>query len=195
MFPKLLIFINDNVIYVKKGNGEIISQKLSSLKNDNMTNKQKFDHEFFEWMKKNKIKMPLFGRKIQFLKTNNQNEINIENFKTVFKEYFNKIEIKELEEKLKPSKDEAILNITDYYVDFYYKTNKIRIDIAIFKNNIIKTISHFITTIYRPKKILLIGNDNNIPDVSQSIAKKFDIKVSFPENYYFYALEYPFETK
>ncbi len=188
MKHKLIFWINDNklILYNIKRQ-DVKTNIFKSLKNDVIVDNCLFLKEFSKFLRKNKIRLSIFGYKIIFLKNNllTKNEQN--NIKNILLEYFSKIDFIDLFDYLKNKKESAYINITDNYVDYIYKEKYIRINKLIFRNNISNIIKHLITVIYKPKQITLFGN-NEVSEIANNIHNKFNIKTTFSEDYKIYPI-------
>lgn len=191
---RYVIYIcNDEIILLDTIKNIVNKSNLKSIKEDQIIASQLFSDEFSKFIKQNHIKISLFGDDICFIKNKNINNIVLEKYDEVLKEYFHKIEYKDLEEILKIDNDNGFLNITKNYIDYYFmkKNEKItlRINLAIFNNNLNKAIRHLMTTIYKPKKIMLFGNQDNISKTAENISHDYNIIAKFPEVHYNYIFD------
>ncbi len=185
------LFINDDTLFfLNNKKNKIYSQKMSCLKEEEITNSEEFSKEFAKFLIKNHIRTSLFGKNIYFLKSEYLNPIMQEKYLSILNDYFKKIALKDLTTILKITNQTSYLNINDNYIDYYYlKKNTItclRIPLYIFNNNILKTINHFFTNFYKPKKLILFGNKENIASIAKNIFKNYNIPTTFsefPENY------------
>ncbi len=187
------IFINDNCLYLldDKSN-KIYEEKFDELSQDEITNEQKFYFSFNQFIRKNKIKIPIFGYKLQLIINDKVNQIQKNKYREIFLDYFRKIEFINIKNIISINRATSIINITDNYFDFYYyKKNDIcvlRIDKLIFNNNEFKIIVHFLNSIFTPKKIILFGNSDNIPKLALKINKELGIQCTYQEEYSKYIL-------
>lgn len=191
---RYVIYIcNDEIILLDTTKNIVNNSNLKSIKEDQIIDSQLFIDEFSKFIKQNHIKISLFGDDICFIKNKNINNIVLEKYDEVLKEYFHKIEFKDLEEILKIDNDNSFLNITKNYMDYYFmkKNEKVtlRINLAIFNNNLNKAIGHLMTTIYKPKKIMLFGNQDNISKTAENISHDYNIIAKFPEVHYNYIFD------
>ncbi len=186
---KLIFWINDDklIVYKIKTKDKFI-ETFKSLKNDIIIDNNLFLKEFSKFLKKNKIKITIFGYKIIVLKNNLLTQNNQNNLKNILTEYFSKIKFIDISSYLNNKKDEAYINLTDNFVDYIYKDKYLRVNKNIFCNNTNNIIKHLITTIYKPKQITIFGN-TEVPNVAKNIYKKLNIKTIFSENYQTYFLE------
>ena len=189
-----VIYICDNeIFFLNLLNEKIIKSKFKSIKEEQILNSELFTDEFSKFIKKNHIKISLFGDNICFLKNKNIRGVVLEKYLEIFKDYFHRIECKDLEDVLKIENNTGYLNITTNYLDYYFmKKNEqhlIRINTEIFNNNIKKAIYHIITTIYKPKKLIVLGNVENISSIAENINHDYNIATTFPEVHYNYIFE------
>ncbi len=187
------IFINDDCLYLLDNkNNKIYEEILSNLSQDEIINEEKFYFSFNSFIRKNKIKIPLFGHKLQFIINDKLNPIQKNKYKEIFLDYFRKVDFININEILSLSRSTILVNITNNYIDFYYyKKNTIsllRIDKNIFNNNEFKVIIHFLNTIFNPKKIILFGTNEIIPKLTQKINKEIGIQCTYQEEYSKYIL-------
>ena len=173
------IFINDNCLY-------LLDDK------SNKIYEEKFYFSFNQFIRKNKIKIPIFGYKLQLIINDKVNQIQKNKYREIFLDYFRKIEFINIKNIISINRATSIINITDNYFDFYYyKKNDIcvlRIDKLIFNNNEFKIIVHFLNSIFTPKKIILFGNSDNIPKLALKINKELGIQCTYQEEYSKYIL-------
>ena len=189
---KYVAFVNDNFINLLDIKKDCIyQQKFNYLKQDEIIDESKFYFEFNSFIRKNKIKISLFGHKL-ILIINNINHLQLKTFNAIFKDYFSKIEYKNINEFLILNKTTAIINILETYIDYYYiKKNEIqsiRINKNIFNNNEFKIINHLVNMIFNPKKIVIFGTDKIIPKITKKINKELNIECTYPEDYNNYIL-------
>lgn len=191
-------YINDNYIYLLDCKKNTICEgKFNYLKNDEIINERKFYFEFNQFIKKNKIKLSLFGYNIQIICNDNLNLVQKDKYKELFLDYFKKVEFIDITSFLDLERNAIAINITENYLDFYFsKKNEkqiIRIFKLIFNNNDYRLIIHFFNTIFTPKKIIIFGTSELIPKLTEKINKELRIKCSYQEEYSKYILN--FETK
>ncbi len=188
-----LYICDDELFFLDIAKDKIYKEKFKSLKEDNIVNSAKFINEFSKFLKKNHIKTTLFGENISFIKNKQINPVILEKYEEILKEYFHKIEYINLEELLRIDKDMAYLHITKNYIDYYFmkknQINSLRIDLEIFNQQLNKAIHHSITTIYKPKKMMVFGNQDNNSQIAESIKQNYNITTTFPEIHYHYIFE------
>lgn len=189
----ILYICDDEIFFLNIKKDQIVKEKFKSIKEDNIINSDLFSNEFDKFLRKNHIKTTLFGENIIFIKNTNISPISQEKYQSVLKEYFRNIEFKNLETILKVDKDVGFLNISSNYIDYYFmKKNQVatlRVSLQLFNDNLNKTLHHLLTTIYKPKKIMVFGNHENIAKIAQSIEQNYNIKTTFPEIHYNYILK------
>lgn len=190
---RYIAFINDNYIYLLDNKKiKIYEKKFNNIKHDKIINEQSFYFEFNQFIHNSKIRIPIFGYKLKIIVNDNMDCIQREKYKEVFEDYFQKIEFINITEILALSKDIAAINVNKDYLDFYYLKNGenilIRGDKLLFNNNDLKLISHFINTIFNPKKIILFGNNSVIPKLTNKINKELNTTCTFQEKYTTYIL-------
>ena len=118
------IYICDNeIFFLNLVNDKITKEKFKSLKEDQIINSELFIEEWSKFLKQNHIKISLFGDNICFIKNKNINNVVLEKYEEVLKDYFHKIEYKDLENILKIDKDTSYLNLTNNYIDYYFMKN------------------------------------------------------------------------
>lgn len=191
---RYIAFINDNYIYLLDNKKQqIYEKKFNNIKQDKIVNEQNFYFEFNQFIRNSKIRIPIFGYKIKIIVNDNMDSMQKEKYKEVYEDYFQKIEFINITEILAISKDIAAINVNKDYLDFYYLKNGenilIRGDKLLFNNNDLKLIAHFINTIFTPKKIILFGNSNTIPKLTNKINKELNIDCTFQEKYTTYILD------
>lgn len=188
-----VLYICDNeVFFLNIAKDEIMKDKFKSLKEEQMINSQLFIDEFNQFLKKNHIKITLFGENICFIKNRNINQIVLDKYEEILKEYFHSVKYADLIDILKIEKDNGFLLITNNYIDYYFMKNNekrvIRVSLQLFSNQR-KAIHHIITTIYKPKKLMVFGNLENNSKIAENISHDYNIITTFPEVYYNYILE------
>lgn len=189
----VLYICDDEIFFLNVAKDKIMKETFKSLKEDQIINSNLFIEEFSKFIKKNHIKMTLFGENICVIKNKNINNVVLEKYQEVLKEYYNKIEFKDLENILKIDKETSFININKHYIDYYYKKQNenisLRIHLDIFNGNLKKTLCHIITNIYKPKKMIVFGKEENIPKIAENINHDYNIMTTFPEFHYNYILE------
>lgn len=190
---RYIAYINDNSIKLLDSKKDFVyQQNFKSLKKDEITNESKFCFEFNSFIRKNKIKIPIFGHKLKLIISDFVSHLQKNIYKEILEDYFQRIECINIKEVLPLDKATAAMNITENYIDFYYlKKNEIqclRIEYIIFNNNEYKTITHIINTIFRPQKIILFGTSKLIPKLTTRINKELDVESTYQEDYNNYIL-------
>lgn len=190
---RYILYINDCYIYLLDNKtNKIIEKKCNHLKQDQITNEQGFYFEFSQFVRSNKIKIPIFGYKISVIINEDINEVQKNKYKEIFEDYFQKVDFIKITDILTIEKENAAMNLTKDYLDYYYlKKNEnhvIRVNKEIFNNNDFKTISHVLNTIFTPQKIILFGSSNNIPKLTNKINKETGIQCAYQEEYTTYIL-------
>ncbi len=188
------LFINDNQMYLLDTKKNKKYEKVFiNLKKDEITDEQKFYFELNQFIRKSKIKIPLFGYKVLFYINDNINDIQKNKFKEFLEDYFQKVIFLKLSNQLPLNKNTVILNVTENYIDIFgiKKSEKyvLRIENVIFNNNPFNTIKHIIQTLIKPKKIILFGTNNKIPKLTDKINKELNINSYYYEDYTNYFLE------
>lgn len=189
-----VIYICDNeIFFLDKLKEKVEQEKFKSLKEEQIINSELFIDEFSNFLKQKHIKISLFGDNICFIKNENINPIVLEKYDEVLKEYFHKIEYKDLSEILKIEKENGFLNITEHYLDYYFmKKNErmfLRVPLSLFNHHLNKAIHHILTTIYKPKKLMVFGNLENNSKIAEDIQRDYNISTTFPEVHYHYIFE------
>ena len=86
------LFINDNQMYLLDTKKNKKYEKVFiNLKKDEITDEQKFYFELNQFIRKSKIKIPLFGYKVLFYINDNINDIQKNKFKEFLEDYFQKV--------------------------------------------------------------------------------------------------------
>ncbi len=188
------IYICDNeIFFLDVLKEKIVKDKFKSLKEEQIQNSKLFVDEFSKFLKQNHIRISLFGDKICFIKNKSINPVILEKYEEVWQEYFHKIEYKDLDNILKIEKENGYLNITEHYLDYYFLKREehqfLRIPLSLFNNNLRKAMHHIFTTIYKPKKLMVFGNVDNISKIAEEIRNNYNINTTFPEVYYQYVFE------
>lgn len=188
-----VLYICDNEIFfwdVKKD--KIIKEIFKSIKAEQIIDSSLFIEEFSKFIKKNHIRTTLFGENICLIKNKNINPVVVEKYDECLKEYFHKIEHIDLEDLLKVDKEMGFLRITKNYIDYYFMKNNekqgLRVDSQLFSNQK-KAIHHLLTTIYKPKKIIVFGNIENNSKIAENISHDYNLTTTFPEVHYNYIFE------
>ncbi len=189
------IYLCDNEIFffnnMKKES--VIKQKFQSLKGEQIIDSSLFINELNQFIKSNRIKISLFGDNLYFIKNETINNVVLEKYEEVLKEYFCKINYIDLIQILKIDKDNGFLLITKDYFDYYFMKNNesclIRISLKIFNNHLKKAIHHVIANIYKPKKLMVLGNQENTSKIAEDINHEYNILTTFPEKHYQYIFE------
>ena len=188
-----VLYICDNEIFfwdVKKD--KIIKEIFKSIKAEQIIDSSLFIEEFSKFIKKNHIRTTLFGENICLIKNKNINPVVVEKYDECLKEYFHKIEHIDLEDLLKVDKEMGFLRITKNYIDYYFMKNNekqgLRVDSQLFSNQK-KAIHHLLTTIYKPKKIIVFGNIENNSKIAENISHDYNLMTTFPEVHYNYIFE------
>lgn len=190
---RYIAFINDNYINLLDTKKDLIyQQNFNNLKKDEIINESKFYSELNQFIKKNKIKIPILGHKIKLIVNNSLSYLQKNIYKEIFEDYFQCIEFININESIKLNKNTAIINITENYIDFYYmkksEIKHLRSEYIIFNNNEYKTITHIINTIFKPQKIIVFGTSELIPNLTRRINKELFIECTYPEDYNNYIL-------
>lgn len=184
---------DDELFFLDIKKDKIYKDKFKSMQEDAIINSSLFIDEFSKFLKKNHIKTTLFGENIGFIKTTRINSVVLEKYEEILKEYFHKIEYTNLEDVLKIDTDTGYLHITKNYIDYYFQkkgqNHSIRIDLEIFNGQLKKAIHHSITTIYKPKKMMVFGSPENLSKIAETIMQNYNIPTTFPEVYYHYIFE------
>lgn len=187
------IYINDNQFFIlNQKTKEIKKQKFQSLKESQIIDSNLFFEEIATFFKKSRIHAPIFGWNLAWIKDELMNPIIIEKYKEIFSNYFKYIECKDVTKVLNMKKEIGYLNINTNYVDYYYTKGEnklLRLHINAFNDNISKCISHILTTIYKPKKLIVFGNETNIPEIAETISRNYKMNVTFSEFYEEYVLK------
>lgn len=188
------ITINDNEFLlwdIKKN--KIFNKRFKSLKKDQIINIPLFSKELSHFFREFHIHLSLFGYKLIFIKPLALNVVLLEKYLEIFNDYFRKIEVVNIEEILKIDKNISYLNINHHYLDYYYlKKNKLetlRVNKNLFNNNTLKTIKYLFTAIFKSKRMIVFGNDENIPSVVEELNHNYNIIATFPEFHHKYILE------
>ncbi len=189
-----VIYLCDDELFfldIKKEN--IKKAKFKSIKKDELINSSLFIDEFSKFLKQNHIKVSLFGDNICFIKNKNINLVTLEKYEELLKEYFHRIEYRDLEEILKIDTNTAFLNITNHYLDYYFmKKNEkrtLRIELSLFNDQLNKALQHIFSTIFKPKRLMVYGNLENISKIAENITNNYNITTTFPEVHYHYIFE------
>lgn len=184
---------DDEIFFLDIKKDKVKKEKFKSIKGEQIEDSDLFTKEFNKFVKQNHIEISLFGGNLCFIKNKNINVIVLEKYEEILKEYFKKIEFKDLSEILKIENDTGFFCITLNYIDFYYmKRNEnhfIRVPLLLFNNHLKKTIHHIITNIYKSQKIMVFGNQENISKIAENIHNDYNIKTTFPEVHYHYIFE------
>ena len=188
------IAINDDeflLLDLKKN--KIYNKRFKSLKKDQLINSPLFSKELDHFFREFHIHLSLFGHKLTFIKPIALNPVILEKYLDIFNDYFRKIEVINIENVLKIDKNKSYLNINHHYLDYYYfKKNKLdtlRVNKILFNNNTLKTISHLFTTIYKSKRMIIFGNDENIPAIVEELNHHDNSIATFPEFHQKFILE------
>lgn len=188
----VLYICDDEIFFLNVAKDKIMKEKFKSIQEDQMINIQLFIDEFNTFLKKNNIKTSIFGENICIIKNRNINPVVLAKYNECLKEYFHKIEYINLEDLLKIDKDIGFLHITNNYIDYYFMKNNeknvIRVNLQLFSNQK-KAIHHIITTIYKPKKLIVFGGLENISKIAENISHDYNITTTFPEVHYNYIFE------
>ena len=189
---RYILYLNDDTLFLlDKFKDQIYKKKCNYIKKNEIQNPFKFYFEWNDFIKTNKIKIALFGYSLKVIVPTSLNEVQKEKYKEIFLDYFKKVEFIYLEDILPLEKDSAIFNINEDYLDFYYlsknKNQSIQISKTLFKNEY-KAIAFILNTIYSPKKLILYGNNENVPKLTAKINKDFKIQCTFQEDYNIYVL-------
>lgn len=190
---KYVLYICDNEIFF----WNVVKDKIEkgtfkSIKEEQIIDSYLFIEEFHKFLNRNHIRTTLFGENISMIKNKNINPVVLEKYEECFKEYFHKIEYVDLEDLLKMDKDMSYLRITKNYIDYYFmKNNKkqgLRVPLQLFSSQN-KVIHHLLTTIYKPKKLMVFGNGENNAKIAENISHDYNIMTTFPEVHYNYIFE------
>ncbi len=189
-----VLYICDNEVFLlDRRKNNIIKDKFQSIKEEAIINSSLFTDEFNRFLKQNHIKTSLFGENICFIKNKNMNSVVLEKYEEILKEYFQKLEYKDLEEILKIEKDMGYLLVTKDYIEYYYMKNNekknIRVNLSIFNYNVNKAIQHLITFIYKSKKMMIFGNTESISKIAHDINHDYNISTTFPEIHYEFIIQ------
>jgi hypothetical protein len=177
------IYINNNVLYLlDTKTNKIYHQTFESLKYNEIIDYQKFNYELSVFIKNNHIKIPIFGYHINFIK-NNLSNLQIAIYQKILINFFKSITFIELKTLYEPTKNQALANITKDYIDYYYQKEMLRIEKKIFNNNELEIINYLINNIYKPRKIIITGNDKNIHKICNDLNEKLKIHCYYNENY------------
>lgn len=172
---------------------KIINKPFKSLKNDNLLDANLFSKELTIFLKEEKIPISIFGYNLVFIKPSSLNKIILDKYLDIFNDYYKKIKIMNIEEIINIDKNTNYLNINNNYIDYYYyKKNELeilRINNNIFDFNIHKILNYIITNIYKPKKIIIFGNNEEIPKLAYLLNHNYNILTTFPEFPQHYILE------
>lgn len=190
---KYVLYINDDTIFLLDRKKEhIYRQQCKYLKEDEIQNEHKFYFEWHEFLRKNKIRVSLFGHKLHVLIKKEINQIQQEKLKDIFMDFFQKVNFCYVEEILPLSKNTAIFNINDNYIDYYYLKKNEPVSITINKNLFskkdFKAITFVVNSLFRPEKIILFGNSSKIPNLTSKINKELKIQCTYQEEYNTYVL-------
>ncbi len=191
---RYICYINDNMLYLlDQRKNDLYETKCKYLKEDEIQDEQKFYFEWNEFIRKNKIKISLFGYKIKVITKKNMNGIQISKLKEILEDYFQKVTFLFLEDLLSLNKKEAMLNINTTYIEFIYlkksEVQILRIPLYLFSGKEFKAISFVINSIFYPSKVILYGNNSKIPKLALQIHKELKIGATYSENYNTYILE------
>jgi hypothetical protein len=187
---RYIIYINNNKIYLfDKKTNKLYKENFESLQNDEITNYTKFNFEFNKFIKTNHIKISIFGYRISFIKNIRLSNLQINIYKNILNNYFKNINFIDIENLLKTTKNTVIANITSNYIDYYYQKEMLRIDNKIFNMDEINIFNYLINEIYKPKKIILIGNKENISKICNKLNQKYKIKCFYAENFETYIID------
>lgn len=186
-------YICDNEFFFLNEDGKIHHETFESLHQEEIINSSLFKEELENFLKKYRIKLSLFGKTISFLKHSELSNLSMEKYEEIFHDYFRRIEFRDIKDLFKINNETGTLLVTDSYLDYYYmKKNKkeyLRIPFKLFNENKRKIFQHIFSMIYKPKKLLILGPNENMNTIADEINKQFNIQVTFPENYYTYIFE------
>lgn len=186
-------YICDNEFFFLNEYGQVVHSIFKSIQEEEIVNSSLFREELFQFLKKNHIKISLFGKNIVFLKTGNLSALSLEKYESILKDYFKKIEFINLEKLFNIDNENGVLFITNNYIDYYFmkKNNKeyLRVPLKIFSGKQNKTLQHIFSTLYKSKKVLLLSSIENTNHMAEEINNHFNTKVTFPENFYMYIFE------
>lgn len=184
---------DDEIFFLHVAKDKIEQEKFKSLKEEQIIDSELFMDEFSRFLRQKHIKVSLFGDNICFITNKSINPMVLEKYDEILKEYFHKIEYKDLSEILKIEKENGFLNITEHYLDYYFmKKNErmfLRVPLSLFNDHLNKAIHHILTTIYKPKKLMVFGNRDNNSKIAESIHHDYNIATTFPEVHYHYIFE------
>lgn len=193
-----IYIIDNNVYFFDNKNNELYEQKFNYLKKDEILDEQKFYFELNQFIRKNKINISLFGDRVKFIISDHLSELQKSKYKEILEEYFKKVEFIKLSSLLSLNNNSLIINITEDYLDFYYKKDEkqyIRVEKILFNNNNFKMILHITKNIFVPKKIILFGFYKEIPNLTEKINKELGINCIYQENYIEYIIKKEKENK
>ena len=186
-------YICDNEFFFLSESGQVFHETFKSINNEEIVNSQLFKEELEKFLRKNHIKMSLFGKKITYIKNSNLSILSQEKYLEILSEYFRKIEYKNIEDLFKINNEKGVLLLTNTYFDYYFmKKNQkeyLRIPLNLFNGNKTKVLQHIFSILYKPKKLLILGPLEDLNLVAEEIHSRFNIQTTFPEIYYTYLFE------
>ena len=186
-----IISIFDNKVYVyDQKKDKVYKSVFKSLKQELII--ELFIEEWNRFMKTNSMKVTLFGLNILFIKNENIPSLILNTYKEIWKEYFHKIELIDIKDIVNMEKEKAYLFIHKDYIDYYFSKKQekycYRIYLNVFQNQVEKAIRHIYMNLYKPKRLMVLGEDN-ISKIAEEIHKTYKIDTTFPEKYYYYLFE------
>lgn len=189
----VLYLCDDEIFLLDVSKDKIAKEKFKSIKEEQIINSSLFTDEINDFFKKNRIKTTLFGENICFIKNRFINPVVLEKYEEILKDYFHKIEYKNLDDILKIEKNMSFLLITKSYIEYFFIKNNEKknekIHLSIFNYNTTKAIQHIMTFMYKPKKLMVFGNIESISNIAQAINHDYNIITTFPEIHYEFIIQ------
>ena len=189
---RYILYINDNVLFLYDYKKKKLYKKECNYLEKNQIINNKFYFEFHEFIRKNKIKISLWGYKLKFIIPDNLSNLQKNKYKEILEDYFKKVNIINQTKLFSINKNKSIINVNKSYIEYYYlKKGKIycqNVNIDLFNDNVLKSITFLIKTLFKPEKILLYGNNKDIPLVATKLNKEFNIFCTYEEQFDSYIL-------
>jgi len=176
MKPKdILMYIVDNSV-ILWSNYEMIfkSSFKKAVLNGKISRPTDFTKSLEKLIKKHKLNSGLFNNNLIVLVEPNYTEANIETLKNCLdKLSFNKVKIINITNICRLKKNTIwLLTNESYmyiiYLDYKSKAQNIFVDYRLFNNNLLTLIKH-LSTIFKKKRIILLGNNSKIEELASTI--------------------------
>lgn len=164
-------FIQNGILILN--NKYITEYKLTSVNNYKVINKHLIIEELTNIINKQKINQNIIQSNITIIIDSTYTNLDKENIESIFKEiYFNKIKFIKLQEILKQSKKELIIDLSQNNIKYYYLNEVIEQKIYFLEYiNNLKYILNNILSIHNIESIKVFGNNANNKKIIKEIEK------------------------